>query len=132
TRMGGNTTSVDRVELGRGEGKYALLLRYAYAIGARVHVTVTTCECTRAPETPPEDSTRLSQVQAALIATRKAQGLDYPHIAQALGFTAKDIPRMEQQQDQLLSTLYRHAVVLGARLDFTIHPAPDTSEKAGK
>src|SRR5690606_42067132 len=54
----------------------------------------------------------------ALPISRKAQGLDYRHIAKALGFTTKDIPRMEQQQDQLLSTLYRHAVVLGARLDF--------------
>ncbi|WP_139320442.1 hypothetical protein [Saccharomonospora sp. CUA-673] len=128
SRMGGNSTSVDRVELRREARKFATILRYAHAVGARVHVTVTTRDGAEAPETVTrvDESTHLSQIQAALVAIREEQGLDHVHIAKALGWTAKDIRRTEERDDLLMSTLCRHAVVLGADLTFSVHVAART------
>lgn len=126
TRMGGNDSSVDRVEQRHRERKFTTIMRYAHAVGARVHIAVTTYDGTASPETAtqPDDSTQLAQVQAALVATRQAQGLDHAHVAKALDCETKDVRRTEKRNDLLWSTLLRQAVALGARLDFAVHATP--------
>ncbi|WP_253831027.1 hypothetical protein [Prauserella aidingensis] len=85
--------AVDRFERHVRTPKFSTLLRYAEAIGARVRVTVGAPDGVLSPEidTVPDDSTQLSQVQAALVKIRAAQGRTQAQVSERLGCVAHGV-----------------------------------------
>ncbi|MBB3049432.1 transcriptional regulator with XRE-family HTH domain [Prauserella isguenensis] len=114
--------AVDRFERHVQDPKFATLLRYADAIGVRVRATVRAPDGVLSPEieTLPDDSTQLSQVQAALVEIRTAQGRTQAQVSERLGCVAHGVYLRERSDDVRLSTLLRYADALGAGVEFSL------------
>ncbi|MCP2179253.1 GntR family transcriptional regulator [Prauserella alba] len=129
--MGFTTHSAaDRFEQDIQDPMFSKVLRYAHAIGVRVHATVTAPDGQVSPEvsTLPDDSTQLSQVQRALVAIRTAQGRTQAQVSEGLDCVPHGVYVRERSGDLRLSTLLRYAAALGARVDFSLSLPPGEGE----
>ncbi|MCR3719117.1 regulatory protein, gntR family [Prauserella flava] len=123
-------SAADRFEQDIQDPMFSKVVRYADAIGVRVHVTVTAPDGQVSPEvsTLPDDSTQLSQVQRALVAIRTAQGRTQAQVSEGLDCVPHGVYVRERSGDLRLSTLLRYAAALGARVDFSLSTPPGEDE----